>query len=636
MLGSLVTLLFCLSIASIGVAVVRHLSPDLCPLSKFGVGGLISLGTIGTISFLIGLFPGGLKAIPAVVILFSIVGLFLWTRVLSGKNVKPLLVSNGLFVGLCLLVTLITLIGASGPSDMNDWDSLAYHLAAPKIWSAQGSISYIPFIHQSNFPFAADSLYFSGAIWGGEKAFMAMTLLFGCFAAYGITSSVWSKTSGLVSAALVAGMPVVLWESTTAYIDGFHGIMCGLGAMLCFKGITQKGGVATGAILLGFGVASKYTGLQALLAVLAVIVAHSLLTKSFSQGMRSASIVFGICIAMSSPWFVRNIVNTGNPVYPFFYSVFKSDKWDQFMADIYQNEQKSFGVGYSNGRLDSKALGHAVLGLSYQPGRYVNPQQTIGGGSPTGSVGVAVLLAGVFALLAGKPKREEKMALAMVLILLLMWFGLSQQSRYLSIIGVPLALSCGSLFHKRNAFSSILAFCAGAQLVYSTYLVWTVSIAPKIPVLTGEVSQREYWKATLPSVGPSIEILNQSSGKIALYDDVFGYVLEKPYVWANPGHSKLFDYEKYSSGEELVIRMKELGISTVLLNFQWWQPREEVSKWMNLSTIDPSGAGYSSEEISAMKANRETKWKWLLGDAVRTGHLKIAPSGGGSSIILVL
>ena len=49
------------------------------------------------------------------------------------------------------LLGLFTAIAALAPPSFLEWDSLAYHLAAPKTYLAQGRIFYIPYDHHSNF-----------------------------------------------------------------------------------------------------------------------------------------------------------------------------------------------------------------------------------------------------------------------------------------------------------------------------------------------------------------------------------------------------------------------------------------------------------------------------------------------------
>src|SRR6185295_13803103 len=100
--------------------------------------------------------------------------------------------------------------------------------------------------------------------------------------------------------------------------------------------------------------------------------------KEPGKGFSSALLVGVIAMAIACPWYIKNVVNTGNPVYPFFYSKLGGKNFSAPQAEQYSREQASFGVGTQDGHHDFTQIGHAVLGLGYQPGRFINPAQTFG------------------------------------------------------------------------------------------------------------------------------------------------------------------------------------------------------------------------------------------------------------------
>ncbi|MES1228294.1 MAG: hypothetical protein ABUL72_06445, partial [Armatimonadota bacterium] len=56
------------------------------------------------------------------------------------------------------------------------------------------------------------------------------------------------------------------------------------------------------------------------------------------------------------------------------------------------------------------------------------------------------------------------------------------------------------------------------------------------------------------------------NGRIALYDEVFGYFLDVPYYWANPGHSNEIPYDQMRSGHDYVEAMRRMGFTHVYVN----------------------------------------------------------------------
>ena len=128
-------------------------------------------------------------------------------------------IAVALVMGLCALVTLV---GALNPPGELEWDSLSYHLAAPKRYLQEGRIYYIPDDHHSNFPFTLNMLYLwmlsLGSVSGAKLCHWLCGVLL-TLAVYTCGTRHFSKAVGQVAAVMVATTPILLWESTTAYID---------------------------------------------------------------------------------------------------------------------------------------------------------------------------------------------------------------------------------------------------------------------------------------------------------------------------------------------------------------------------------------------------------------------------------
>ncbi len=52
-----------------------------------------------------------------------------------------------------------------------------------------------------------------------------------------------------------------------------------------------------------------------------------------------------LALLLGGGWYVRNFVQTGNPVYPFAYSIFGGNNWDAQMAAQYETDQRAYGFG---------------------------------------------------------------------------------------------------------------------------------------------------------------------------------------------------------------------------------------------------------------------------------------------------
>lgn len=628
MIGALTTALFCIVAVVPVLAWIRKKLDWLDPAELVGVCGLGVLGLCGLLVFAIGLLPSGLDYVLQVVCATAIAGVVLAWKTRGQTALKfqlPDFAGRLVLAGL-VAVGLIALCGVLAPSVTTDWDTIAYHLAVPKMWIEKGQIEFVRGMHQSNFPFTVECLFLLGLKWGGQagaKAFSLAYFVFGCVGVFGIARRWSGPNAAWWSALAFAGIPIVAWESGTGYIDVAHGLYAAFGIVYAIEALSlepKKGGVLLAGAMLGLALGTKYTGLQILFALFFVVLAAAILDKSIKRVVRPALLIVGLAVVVACPWYVRTYVNTGNPVFPFFASVFETRDWDAWRSSVYQNEQRSFGVGK-----EPERLGHAILGLAYQPGRYTNPGQDSGRGFPTGAVGFAVVLVGVSAALATRRDKRQALVLATVGVGLAMWFVLSQQSRYLTVYMVPLAmLAGGQVVHApwRKAVAAAIA----VQCLVTFAMLASFQTKDQIPVVTGAVTQDEYLTKRMP-VYRANKVISQlpKDSYVALYDEVFGFYLDRKYFWANPGHSKLIPYEDAPDGASLVSALRKIGFTHVYVNLATGDARFIEAMGMT-GAFKP----YTLEERAEMTPDLDRKWKVLLADALSTGHLQPVQTFGTS------
>jgi hypothetical protein len=535
------------------------------------------------------------------------------------------------------LLALLPLVGALAPPDTMEWDSLAYHLALPKLWLAANSIATVPFIHHSYFPANVDALYVWGMAIGGEvgaKTFSFAFFVLGSLALFGIARRWYGLHAGLWSCLAFVGVPVVLWESGTAYIDVSQGLMAGMGALYGAELLTTGGSshdrrrlVILSGLLLGLSAGSKYTGLVVLGALGVVAVARCVVlafAKRNTPGTLGAvlrDVVAVTCLALvvCSPWYVRNYVQTGNPTYPFLYERFGGRGWDQWRADIYANEQRSFGVAQKGkSQREWSQLPHAILGLAYQPGRYANPGQARGEGLPTAAVGFALLLGGLLWCYSGRCSTKERTTIGLVFVCLMAWFVLSQQSRYAIGLMMPLVVLCAGVVTQVR-FGKLMAIAIAAQAGYTAWLTYTVVTKDQLPVVLGRESRSEYLSSRVAFFRPS-EAINALPRpvKVALYDEVFGYLLDVPYIWANPPHSTLMSDSDYANVGAFVQALRRLDVTHVYVNLRY-RPPDIRSLWYAVA----EGRPVEPSQVESLSQDLQSRWLILTAGGVRLGRLRL-------------
>jgi len=630
MLGVLITVIACLGAVGIGDLLCRRFAfSDMAV--RFGVSGLIGLGLLGCLTFVVGLvgtswtYLGLVCAIIAAGVVLAI------TRLKKdGFSLKPPKGLESLFPLAIGLGLLMALFGVLAPSVMNDWDSLAYHLAVPKIWLLDGRIHVIDYIHQSNFPLTVDSLYLLGLKWGdqaGAKAFAWCFTLLGAITLFGLGRQRYGERAGWWAALAFATVPVVLWESGSAYVDVANGIYAGLGLVFACLWLESDDSklIWPSAIMLGFAAGSKYTGLQTIAVAGLVTLVGALILK---RNLKPVFVIGLAALAIGAPWYVKNVLWKENPVFPFFYSKLGGKDWDQRRADIYTREQNGFGVGRSHppdGSVEPARLGHSVIGLAYQPGRYINPLQTEGWGDPLGAIGIAIVGALLVGLIAGQRKTFEKALFASVLISFAMWFVLTQQSRYIIALAVPLSLIGGQLTTRRG-FGVLMAGLVGLQAVYSLGLLRDRRFIDQSAVVLGKVSTDDYLKAGVGFYEPS-KAINQlgPNSKTALYDEVFGFLLDVPYFWANPGHSTIIPYDSMLSGSDYAQGMRKLGFTHVYVNLSPSVKAPELAQqiWGAMS-----GQPFPPDARKTLMDNWEARFNVLVAESVASHDLEIVQAFG--------
>ena len=226
------------------------------------------------------------------------------------------------------LIGLATLVAALAPP--SQWDELAYHLAVPKNYLHEGRIFYIPYDHHSNFPFLLQMQYLLQLSVGNVAGAKLVHWLCGILLALSVASfcrrhfGLVGKGSELVAAALVVGSPLVVWESTTAYIDLGSALFTWLGFHALVNAATapRDGGsvrwLVVSAALMGFALGTKATVLGFWGMCLLGILGWNLVTerKWAKETLPHAALWAAISLAIGAVWYVKTFLYTGNPVYP--------------------------------------------------------------------------------------------------------------------------------------------------------------------------------------------------------------------------------------------------------------------------------------------------------------------------------
>ncbi len=247
-----------------------------------------------------------------------------------------------------LAITVATvLVGALTPP--LNYDALSYHLGVPKEYIRQHSIVYLPHQVYSNFPFTMEMLYLFSLLLQGDILAKLIHLSFGLLtvaAIYSFGRRYFNPGIALLASVIFFNIPLVGFLSTTAYIDlgvTLYEFLALMGLVNWFYSGKRKDFLVS-AIFTGLAMGTKYPAIlfSFLPLLLGVILKTSLIDKIRRPDRLKKVCLFSlVAIGIASPWFIKNLIYTGNPIYPLFYSLLGGRGWSVFNAARFMEQHSS-------------------------------------------------------------------------------------------------------------------------------------------------------------------------------------------------------------------------------------------------------------------------------------------------------
>ena len=268
--------------------------------------------------------------------------------------------SLGVWIGFGLIVIIVA--GAMLPPW--EFDVREYHLQVPKEWFQDGGIHYLPHNTYGAMPLGAELICVipmawaqlfteSDAWWDGAligKTFLAYYALFAALGCWAINARLGNRISATAAAVLLLSCPWVGYISMTGLNEialGFY-LVAAIMAIYWLQRSSDDSWLKIGLVglLVGAAASVKYTGV-----VFAVIpIAIWILIQCRARAL-PAMLIFAVGAAISfSPWLIKNLVHTGNPVFPLLGSLFNSGEQTADQVSQWNNAHQ---VPESDNLLDS-------------------------------------------------------------------------------------------------------------------------------------------------------------------------------------------------------------------------------------------------------------------------------------------
>ena len=218
---------------------------------------------------------------------------------------------------------LVNLLGALSPETF--YDAQFYLLGLVTKWKLNHKIAIDPFINQSYYPFNINMLYLNGLILNNEIS--AKLIHFGCglfisYTVYVLCKKYFSRTAAVVAAVIFYTVPLSMMVSWKTAIELGIGVFETL-MIFCFVSYmndNNKKWLVFSGIMCGFALGSKYTSVLSFGSILATLLIWAVVKKENIKTIITVLLYFIVpAVVVSSPWYLRNIILTGNPLFPYLY-----------------------------------------------------------------------------------------------------------------------------------------------------------------------------------------------------------------------------------------------------------------------------------------------------------------------------
>ncbi|RME43522.1 MAG: phospholipid carrier-dependent glycosyltransferase, partial [Caldilineae bacterium] len=220
-----------------------------------------------------------------------------------------------------------------------DWDGLFYHLTGPKLYLSAGRIAPGVDIPHLNFPALLEMLFLLAMAIRGDVTAKLVHFGFSLLLAglvYRMARRHLRLKNGWLAVAFLFSMPMVMTLAGWAYNDlalAFFEVAA-LDALLRWRSEpAERRWLTLSGVLCGMAMSLKYTSVVAVVALGLLLLGYALRRRAPLRQITGDALRFAFpALLVSSPWYIKNWLFTGNPVYPF---LFGGRYWDSFRAAAY-------------------------------------------------------------------------------------------------------------------------------------------------------------------------------------------------------------------------------------------------------------------------------------------------------------
>ena len=243
------------------------------------------------------------------------------------------------------------------------WDDYTYHMVYPALWLRERAIAAVTPAHaftmQAWYPMSAGvvATWFMAPFSGSRGDSLAWVSLTGPVYAGIVISGAAELAGRLGSRPLAWAIPVVLFASSqrigvmaSSFSDADLALAAGLFGALVFaipQNVDESGRVIAIDAWYAAALTGLAVGVKASAAPAAIIVLLVMVVRARRRAAARITAIFAVSwIVMAGYWYVRNVVHTGNPVYP---AAFLSQPGTTFPHTTLREYAQHYGVARTIG-----------------------------------------------------------------------------------------------------------------------------------------------------------------------------------------------------------------------------------------------------------------------------------------------
>jgi Dolichyl-phosphate-mannose-protein mannosyltransferase len=441
-------------------------------------------------------------------------------------------------------------------------DALIHHLAVPKLWLKHGRIYEIPWANYAYYPMNINLLYVVCLYFKNDIAPKIIHLAFGTgtgLLVYLYLKYRYDRNWGLLGMVIFITTPIVIWLSTSAYVDLGMAFFttCSVLAFIKWRDseYSRFKWFLISSVCMGIAIGSKYNALIAWFIVNLILMFNYVRdTKKQLGALQYGILFFVITVLVTSPWYLKNYLQTQNPFYPLFDSFFKSLNLHPSQEIVYRQAIEENGP-VSFFKMREVMYGESMWETLLIPIRMFFQGKDMSYQYFQGSLNPILIVFSPFVLLNKRYGRDKFVFVFFTIIFIFMaYFLTAKQVRYLlpvlpflaiiAVMGIKdlsdkmgVGKTVGASFRSGNMIQSIIKVVIFAivaiLLMYNLfYLKQRIHIINPLPYILKKESRDDFLRRHLLHYG-AVDYINKTLPDDAVVFTMFlggrGYYLNRNY-----------------------------------------------------------------------------------------------------------